>query len=147
MLSKRRLAMRNENPWKKSRSVRRRIPVKPDDVAMSPESLRLVQAMILTAQVPTMTPDLLPGLDKRLDERQQSGGCLVIVFDNNKNTWDEVVLILQKATGCDLEEAEMETWEVDNLGKSVVHHAGKEDCERAAEIIRTIGIRVEVVED
>lgn len=74
-------------------------------------------------------------------------GYIVIVYDNDKNTWDEVVTILQKATGCTLEEAEIETWEVDNLGKSVVHHGGQEECERAAGIIRIIGIRVEVVED
>jgi hypothetical protein len=28
-----------------------------------------------------------------------------------------------------------------------VHHGGREECERAAGIIRTIGIRVEVVEE
>lgn len=52
-----------------------------------------------------------------------------------------------KATGCTVEEAHIETWEVDNLGKSVVHHGSKEECDRAAGIIRTIGIRVEVVEE
>ena len=36
---------------------------------------------------------------------------IVIVFDNEYNTWEEVIGILQKATGCSLEEAEMETWE------------------------------------
>jgi hypothetical protein len=38
----------------------------------------------------------------------------------------------------------METWEIHNLGKSVVHHGSQQECERAAAIIRTIGIRVEV---
>jgi len=89
----------------------------------------------------------LPEQRDHVDERQGGSGYLVIVYDNDKNTWDQVVGILQKATGCTQEEAEIETWEVDNLGKSVVHHGGKEECNRAAGIIRTIGIRVEVVEE
>jgi ATP-dependent Clp protease adapter protein ClpS len=90
---------------------------------------------------------VLPEQKDRIEERQGGSGFLVIVYDNDKNTWDEVTMILQKATSCTLEEAEIETWEVDNLGKSVVHHGGQEECNRAAGIIRTIGIRVEVVEE
>ena len=69
---------------------------------------------------------------------------IVIVFDNPINTWDEVIGILQKATGCSLEEAENETWEVHHQGRSVVHHGDRDECERAAAIIRTIGIDVTV---
>src|SRR5580658_1053048 len=72
---------------------------------------------------------------------------IVTVFNNEYNTWDEVVHILMVATGCSEDEADMETWEVDNLGKSVVHHGGQEVCETAAEIIAQIGIRVEVSEE
>jgi ATP-dependent Clp protease adapter protein ClpS len=46
-----------------------------------------------------------------------------------------------------VDEAEMETWEVHHLGKSVVHHGGKEECETASAIISEIGIRVEVYEE
>lgn len=75
-----------------------------------------------------------------------SGGdhWVVVVFNNDHNTWDEVVGILMTATGCSADEADMETWEIDNLGKSVVHHGERDECEDAAEIIRSIGIRVEV---
>ena len=73
-----------------------------------------------------------------------SGDWIVIVFNNDYNTWDEVIGILQKATGCSLEEAEMETWEIDNLGRSVVHHGVQDECDRAAAIIATIGIKVAV---
>jgi hypothetical protein len=52
-----------------------------------------------------------------------------------------------EATNCPPEEAEMETWEVDNLGKSVVHHGSKAVCEEAAAIIRKIGIHVTVTEE
>jgi len=69
---------------------------------------------------------------------------VVTVFNNDHNTWDEVVDILMKATGCGIDEAEMETWEIDNLGKSVVHHGDKDECEGVAEVIREIGIEVKV---
>jgi len=72
---------------------------------------------------------------------------IVTVYNNEYNTWDEVVGILMAATGCTEEEADMETWEVDHLGKSVVHHGSQEICESAAEIIAQIGIRVEVSEE
>ena len=72
------------------------------------------------------------------------GGWIVTVYNNEYNTWDEVVFILMAATGCDEEEANIETWEVDNLGKSVVHHGSQDVCETAASIIAQIGIRVEV---
>ena len=38
----------------------------------------------------------------------------------------------------------METWEVHHTGRSVVHHGDRNECERAAAIIATIGIRVAV---
>ncbi len=92
-----------------------------------------------------------PGTIERQEtaDSTTSGGqhWIVTVFNNETNTWDEVVFILMAATGCDAEEAHMETWEVDNLGKSVVHHGSQEECQSAAEIIAQIGIRVEVSEE
>jgi ATP-dependent Clp protease adapter protein ClpS len=114
--------------------------------ATQENSMTFEGTTITTPERPAIS---LPDQDEEIADSNIGGGSgfLVIVYDNDKNTWDQVVGILQKATGCTLEEAEIETWEVDNLGKSVVHHAGQEECERAAGIIRTIGIRVEVVED
>jgi ATP-dependent Clp protease adapter protein ClpS len=88
---------------------------------------------------PTLAPDL-----SGAEETQRTSEYVVIVFNNDYNTFDEVIHILQKATGCSLEEAEMETWEIDALGKSFVHHAEQEECQRVAAIIATIGIRVAV---
>lgn len=90
----------------------------------------------------------LPTVEPSIDSGQETGfgGWMVTVFNNNYNTWDEVMGILQAATGCTPEEAYIETWEIDKLGSSVVHHGGKEECEGVAQIIATIGIRVEVSE-
>jgi ATP-dependent Clp protease adaptor protein ClpS len=78
------------------------------------------------------------------DPTSGTGEFIVIVYDNDYNTIDEVINILMQATGCGIQEAAMETWEIHNLGKSIVHHGSSEECQRAAAIIRTIGIKVEV---
>lgn len=90
-----------------------------------------------------------PGTLERTDDGQTRGGhgWIVTVYDNDKNTMEQVIEVLMDATGCDLDEAEMETWEVHFLGRSTVHHGGREECGRAAEVIRRIGIRVTVTEE
>ncbi|MBS1700538.1 MAG: ATP-dependent Clp protease adaptor ClpS [Armatimonadetes bacterium] len=78
------------------------------------------------------------------NESVENESWMVIVYNNEFNTYEEVVMILLVATHCTLEEAEIETWEIDHLGKSNVHFADKEECETVARIIRQIGIEVEV---
>lgn len=99
----------------------------------------------------TASPDVKtqrqPGQEIADSLTDSGAGFIVIVYDNDTNTQDQVIMILMQATSCTQEQAEIEMWEVDNLGKSVVHHGGKGECERVAGIIRTIGIRVEVVEE
>ena len=90
-----------------------------------------------------MNIQLLPDIEEKAPGTGD-GEFVVIVFDNPVNTFDEVEDILQQATGCSRREAKMETWEVHHLGKSVVHHGSDTECQRAASIIRTIGISVEV---
>lgn len=83
-----------------------------------------------------------PKIDDQ-SETAMAGEWIVTVYNNEINTWDEVVGILMEATGCDEDEADMETWEIDRLGASVVHHASQQECEKAAKVIAQIGIRVE----
>lgn len=79
-----------------------------------------------------------------MDVSEGGAGWIVTVFNNEVNTWEEVVDILRRATYCTFEEAWNETWEIDNLGMSVVHHGDESECQRAADTIATIGIKVEV---
>ena len=90
-------------------------------------------------------PEILDRPD--VGDTKGSGGWIVTVFDNDHNTAEEVVVVLIVATGCTVQEAEIEMWEVHNLGRSVVHHGGKSECEKVAETIRQIGIRVTVTEE
>ncbi|MCB8932733.1 MAG: ATP-dependent Clp protease adaptor ClpS [Fimbriimonadaceae bacterium] len=71
-------------------------------------------------------------------------GWLVTVYNNDVNTYEEVMVILMVATHCSADEAYMEAWEIDHLGASVVHQADEDECRTVAEVIATIGIRVEV---
>jgi ATP-dependent Clp protease adapter protein ClpS len=76
-----------------------------------------------------------------------SSGWIVTVYNNAHNTWEEVIHILMVATSCSEEEAVLETWEVDNLGRSVVHHSDQGECEQVAAVIAQIGIEVRVSEE
>lgn len=109
----------------------------------------LCQSAVQTSRN-SATQTATPVLPERTERENSTGGgdgYIVIVYNNEHNTYEQVTSILIRATGCTREEAEIETWEVDHLGQSVVHHGGQEECERAAAIIRTIGIHVEVRED
>jgi len=92
-----------------------------------------------------------PGILERPEELTKGpgsgGGYIVTVYNNEVNTYDEVMMILMIATQCDSEEAYMETWEVDHLGKSVVHRACEGECQDVADVIATIGIEVQVSEE
>lgn len=90
-------------------------------------------------------PTILPAIQP--DAAVGSAGWIVTVFNNEFNTYDEVIMILMAATGCTIEEAAIETWEIDHLGKSVVHFGYADECRTVAAVISTIGIRVEVREE
>ena len=81
------------------------------------------------------------------DQEAKDHGWIVTVYNNDYNTYQEVIAVLILATGCDMEEAGMEAWEIDHLGRSVVHHGKQVDCQKAGDIIAEIGIRVEVSEE
>lgn len=87
-------------------------------------------------------PTILPDLDSE-SSVQTGGDWMVTVFNNETNTYEEVMTVLLIATGCTTEEAYIETWEIDHYGQCVVHRASQEECESVAEIVRTIGIAVE----
>jgi ATP-dependent Clp protease adapter protein ClpS len=69
---------------------------------------------------------------------------MVVIYDNDNNTVDEVIEILMRATGCGSQEAMIETWEAHNLGKAPVHFAERTECEIVAGMIGSIGVQTEV---
>jgi ATP-dependent Clp protease adapter protein ClpS len=78
------------------------------------------------------------------DANLGSGRWMVVIYNNDSNSMDEVIEILIRATGCDIEEASIETWEAHTFGKAPVHFSSKSVCEDAAKLISSVGIRTEV---
>lgn len=76
-----------------------------------------------------------------------TGRWMVVIFNNDDNSFEEVISILVEATGCTIEEASIETWEADAYGKAPVHFSSKSECERVADIISSIGIKTQVTEE
>ncbi len=75
------------------------------------------------------------------------GRWMVVMFNNDHNSMDEVIEVLMIATGCDVQEAYIEMWEAHNFGKASVHFAGHEECAQVAEIIAQIGVKTEVTKE
>lgn len=69
---------------------------------------------------------------------------MVIIYDNDFNTDDEVLAILMRATGCSLQEASIEIWEAEHFGKAPVHFSSRGECEIVAAMISSIGVQTQV---
>lgn len=69
---------------------------------------------------------------------------MVLIFNNNTTSFDAVVQVLMRATGCNYQEASIEAWEAHTFGKASVHFDARESCERVAMIISTVGVQTEV---
>ena len=65
-------------------------------------------------------------------------------MDNDYNTYREVMDITMLALDITEEDAYAVAWEVDHKGSCVVAHAPQDMAETIANIIRTIGIEVQV---
>ena len=78
------------------------------------------------------------------DSTKVDGRWMVVIFNNDHNSMDEVISVLMRATGCGAEEAAIEMWEAHTFGKAPVHFAGRDECLSAAEVISSIGIVAEV---
>ena len=88
----------------------------------------------------------LPGLDELEEIRDGAdirGPWIVILYNCECHTFEQVESILQKATGCSLEKAEAIAWEVHTRGRSICFSGTQEECERVARIIASIRLQVE----
>lgn len=83
-------------------------------------------------------PDLEEGADVRLQ-----GPWVVILYNDDYHGFDEVILQLQKATGCSLEQAVAITAEAHNTGRAIAFTGTHEECERVAGVLRQIRLQVE----
>ena len=70
---------------------------------------------------------------------------MVVIHNNEHNSFDEVIAVLMAATGCQAEEAAIEAWEAHHYGKAPVHFAPEPECCAAAKIIEGVGVKTDVM--
>jgi ATP-dependent Clp protease adapter protein ClpS len=79
------------------------------------------------------------------DEPQEWEGLYEVrIIDNDYNTYQEVMEVSMLALDLTEDRAFAVAWEVDHRGSCVVAHVPHAEAEAIADIIRTIGIEVEV---
>jgi ATP-dependent Clp protease adaptor protein ClpS len=79
-----------------------------------------------------------------VDSGRGSGRWMVEIFNNQHNTFEEVIEVLMRSTGCGVQEASIETWEAHEFGKTPVHFSSLNECEIVASMISSIGVRTTV---
>lgn len=115
--------------------------------ALEPNFGKVSHSAVMSQTWAAIETPILEPTTHQSDNTKNDRGWMVTVYNNDYNTDIEVIAILMIATKCDAEEASIETWEIDKLGQSIVHRASQKECEEAAAIIATIGIRVEAEPD
>ncbi|MFQ5709065.1 MAG: ATP-dependent Clp protease adaptor ClpS [bacterium] len=68
----------------------------------------------------------------------------VVLFNDDIHTFDEVILQVQKATGCSVVDATRITMEAHFKGKAVAFQGEFDDCFRVAGVLGEIGLMVEI---
>lgn len=89
----------------------------------------------------------LPNLDellKTIDKAEPQRSWKVLLYNDNRNRFDDVVLWLQKATGCSHECASVITKTAHETGRAVCFEGEKEKCRQVAGYLRNRGLQVEV---
>jgi ATP-dependent Clp protease adaptor protein ClpS len=95
-------------------------------------------------------PDLRT-LDRPLEETEEDSGLpqdgdgpwIVILYNDDYHSFDEVVHQLMLATGCGVEKAVRVMLEAHTRGRAIAHTGTESECERAAGILRAIRLQVE----
>lgn len=90
------------------------------------------------------TIQISPGILEQLAQEEQVGSpWVVILYNDDWHPFDQVILQVQKATGCSLEKASWITHEAHVTGRAIAYTGTLEECERVASILRVIRLQVE----
>lgn len=101
-----------------------------------------------TIEAPVFEPGTLdmPGfeeLDDVRDGAEINGPWIVILYNCECHTFDDVISILQKATGCSVEKGLAIALEVDTRGRAICFSGSRDECDRVAAIISSVRLQVE----
>ena len=86
-------------------------------------------------------PVLEPVVDERVELQRP---WQVILFNDDVHSFDEVILQVQKATGCSLERAVEITYTAHTEGQAVCFGGPLERCEMVAAKLQEIRLRVSI---
>lgn len=89
----------------------------------------------------------LPNLDELLSTIEKPaprGSWRVLLYNDSHNAFNNVVLWIQKATGCSHESATTITNEAHRSGRAICFEGTKEKCSQVAGYLRNRGLQVEV---
>jgi ATP-dependent Clp protease adapter protein ClpS len=68
----------------------------------------------------------------------------VILFNDEIHSFDEVIVQIIKAIGCDISKAEALTWEVHNAGKAMVFEGQMSECLRISHVLEEISLNTQI---
>lgn len=102
-----------------------------------------VRMVVLNASSSVVAlPDVVS--EKSLQSRLPGDGdWVVILYNCDCHTFDDVIEVLQRATGCTEDVAEFLAYKVHLDGRAIVFRSNREKCERVAGIIASVGLQVE----
>jgi ATP-dependent Clp protease adapter protein ClpS len=112
-----------------------------------------IKVLMPTFMLPPATPEteeITETEEFSLEELQEEAvtssgeGYRVILYNDDFHSMDEVILQLQKATGCTVERAVEIMMEAHTKGRAICHRGGRSDCQRVAKILREIRLQCEV---
>ena len=91
----------------------------------------------------TETPELTFPRYFQLDVTGYKGPSIVILYNDDFHSVDEVVSQIQKATGYNIEKCVEIMLEAHSTGRTIAYEGTESDCERVATILRQIRLQVE----
>lgn len=116
----------------------------------APEAGRLRYALASPGEPGTIErPAANPAEETREELREDavddtSGAYRVILYDDDWHGFDEVIVQVQKATGCNIYKATAIMLEAHTKGRAVCYRGTREQCQRVARVLREIRLQVEV---
>lgn len=78
------------------------------------------------------------------EEARLDGGWRVILYNDDVHDFADVILWLQRATGCSLQAAQHIAMTAHRMGRAVCFEGGRTECQRVAGQLRGHGLQVEV---
>lgn len=88
---------------------------------------------------PLSEQEELTGIEEEIQEPAK-----VVLFNDEVHTFDEVIVQIIRATGCDLSKAEALTWEVHHSGKAIVFIGELLKCTQVSSVLEEIELLTQV---